>query len=298
MASGDTTAPATSTKSKTAKTAAAREADKTARGRTSSALADRLRQRSDARAARSVEEDLLAPAPASRTLTLVTEPELVAEATTADPDTPGAAGAAGAAHLSTNTPSVTPEPAPSSAPAAAEPPKPAGEETPATQGPGGARARASRPAAEAAAQSAVPATEVSKPVAGPDGRLELSGERITKMTLELPVPLVDALARWERDETAATGQRVYRERLIDRALSDLPEDTDELLVLARDLPEGLRYAETEQVGTRVRESIQRRLKNLRPELRVRRVRDIYLRHIYAAAIAQYLTALGVTIDPA
>ena len=46
----------------------------------------------------------------------------------------------------------------------------------------------------------------------------------------------------------------------------------------------------------MRESIQRRLKNLRPELRVRRVRDVYLRHIYAAAIASYLSALGVSLD--
>ena len=117
-----------------------------------------------------------------------------------------------------------------------------------------------------------------------------------KMTLELPVPLVDALARWERDEVVATGRRVYRERLIDCALTRLPKNTDELVALARELPQALRNADTEQIGTRVRESVQRQLQSLRPELRVRRIRDVYLRHVYAAAIAQYLAALGIALE--
>ena len=140
------------------------------------------------------------------------------------------------------------------------------------------------------------ATACLKPPSGRDGRLDLRGERITKMTLELPPVLVDALARWERDETVATGQRAYRERLIDCALTRLPEDIDALVALARALPDQLRGSEPEQVGTRVRESIQRRLRNLRPELRVRRVRDVYLRHIYAAAIYEYLKSAGVQVQ--
>ena len=140
-----------------------------------------------------------------------------------------------------------------------------------------------------------PSATFIKPASGRDGRLDLRGERISKMTLELPPVLVDALARWERDETATSGQRAYRERLIDCALTRLPSDIDALIALARALPEELRGSEPEQVGTRVRESIQRRLRNLRPELRVRRVRDVYLRHIYAAAIYEYLRSAGVQV---
>lgn len=137
-----------------------------------------------------------------------------------------------------------------------------------------------------------------RPVHGPDGRLELYGERVVKLTLDLPRALVDALARWERDETVATGRRVYRERLIDCALTALPNDFHTVLELSRALPESIRSGELEQVGTRVRETIYRRFQGLRPELRVRRVRDIYLRHIYAAALYRYLNEAGIPIEAA
>jgi hypothetical protein len=245
---------------------------KPSRSAATAVLADRLRERSAARAARSVEEDLLSP------------PSDLASVT-----------GLGTQHDSESELAPAPTPERKATFADSEPleaPAPPAEADPGTAKPKTAAERRPKPAGPATPVHTSP----SKPVAGPDGRLELRGQRVTKMTLELPLPLVDALARWERDETRATGQRVYRERLIDCALSQLPSDVEDLVVLARGLPEPLRHADTEQVGTRVLESIAVGLRNLRPELRLRRVRDVYLRHIYAAAIYTYLTDLGVTVE--
>lgn len=54
-----------------------------------------------------------------------------------------------------------------------------------------------------------------RPFAGPEGRLEASGEPVVKWTLELAPQLVMALNVWERDETRRLGERVFRERMID-----------------------------------------------------------------------------------
>jgi len=247
-----------------------------ARAAATAVLAERLRERSAARAARSVDEDLQSSTSGLASVTALAGPL-----------------------ASVTSPTEKTSLQPASAPEPAEPSTPSPER--ATGSPvdeivvGDVAPTTGLAAPTPVRRTAKSRTPPPKPVAGPDGRLELR-ERVTKMTLELPIPLVDALARWERDETRTTGQRVYRERLIDCALRLLPEDIDQLVTLARGLPEPLRHADTEQVGTRVLESIATRLKNLRPELRVIRVRDVYLRHIYAAAIYQYLISVGVEVD--
>jgi len=221
------------------------------------ALAARLRTQSDARAARSVDEPLVG---ASSTLAPVS---LLHPAEHDD------RGAAAASPVGETAPA-----GPASPPAA-----PADTtERPRPRTPRDARAKPATP-----------------PLAGPDGRLGNSGEPVRKLSIELPPALIDALARWELAETRRTGQRVYRERLVDMALSRLPDDVDDLIDKARGLPDALRTADPEMLGTRVRESVHARLKLLRPELRVRRAQGVYLRHIYAAALYDTLRALGVDV---
>lgn len=163
---------------------------------------------------------------------------------------------------------------------------------PATRTPGAGNAAAAVARPVEVPKSAGP---LRRPLAGPEGRLENSGEPIRKLTLEIPPALIDALSRWELDEARRTGKRVYRERLVDLAMSRLPDDVDAIIAKARSLPEELRTADPEQLGTRVRDSVHLRLKLLGPELRVRRAQGVYLRHIYAAAIYDMLLALGVAV---
>lgn len=123
------------------------------------------------------------------------------------------------------------------------------------------------------------------------GKLELSGERIVKMTLELPVELVDRLSQWELAYATRTGRRVYRERVLDAALASLPERIGDVVTMARSLPPEYLEGTVETVGTRVRASTEARLRLLRPEMRAQRVRDVYQRHVYTAAILRYLDFL-------
>lgn len=137
------------------------------------------------------------------------------------------------------------------------------------------------------------------PLAGPEGRLEASGESVVKMTLELAPQLIMALNVWERDETRRLGQRVFRERMIDLALDCLPEDVDSIVELVADLPPALRQAPGQQFGTRVRASVRDKLLSLRPELRVAGVKNIRIRDVYSAGVYRYLVGLGIAIeDPA
>ena len=135
------------------------------------------------------------------------------------------------------------------------------------------------------------------PTPGPEGRLEASGEPVVKWTIELAPQLVRALAIWERDETNRTGQRVFRERVLDLALDTLPHDLDDLLTLVSALPATIRTTPGEQFGTRVRLSVRDKLMRLRPELRVAGVKDVRMRHIYSAGVYRYLLSLGLTVEP-
>lgn len=170
------------------------------------------------------------------------------------------------------------------APAAATEPEPDGAA--ARQSPTPARRR--RPTAS----SLTP----SRPFAGPEGRLEASGETVVKWTLELAPQLVMALNVWERDETKRLGERVFRERMIDQALDRLPEDLDDILSVVADLPATLRRAPGQQFGTRVRSSVRDKLLALRPELRVAGIKDVRIRDIYSAGVYQYLIGLGIAVD--
>lgn len=170
------------------------------------------------------------------------------------------------------------------APAAATEPEPDGAA--ARQSPTAARRR--RPTAS----SLTP----SRPFAGPEGRLEASGETVVKWTLELAPQLVMALNVWERDETKRLGERVFRERMIDQALDRLPEDLDDILSVVADLPATLRRAPGQQFGTRVRSSVRDKLLALRPELRVAGIKDVRIRDIYSAGVYQYLIGLGIAVD--
>jgi hypothetical protein len=134
-------------------------------------------------------------------------------------------------------------------------------------------------------------------MAGPEGRLEASGEPVVKWTLELAPQLIHALAVWERDETKRLGQRVFRERLVDLALDSLPSDLDDILTTVAELPTPLRHAPGEQFGTRVRASVRDKLINLKPELRVAGIKDVRIRDIYSAGVYHYLKGLGITIHP-
>jgi len=135
-----------------------------------------------------------------------------------------------------------------------------------------------------------------RPVAGPEGRLEASGEPIVKWTIELAPQLVHALAVWERDETRRTGQRVFRERVVDIALDLLPDQAAPVNELVKALPEPLRTGKGELFSTRVRSSVRERLLALRPELRVVGIKDVRMRDIYSAGLYRYLTGLGVKIE--
>lgn len=140
-------------------------------------------------------------------------------------------------------------------------------------------------------------TVPTRPMAGPEGRLEASGEQVVKWTLELAPQLIHALAVWERDETRRLGQRVFRERLVDLALDSMPTDLDDILAAVAELPAELRHAPGEPFGTRVRASVRDKLINLKPELRVAGIKDVRIRDIYAAGVYHYLSSLGITIDP-
>lgn len=158
-------------------------------------------------------------------------------------------------------------------------------------------AAARRPAAAVKRRrpSAVSVTP-QRPFAGPEGRLEASGETVVKWTLELAPQIVMALNVWERDETRRLGERVFRERMIDQALDRLPEDLDEILSVVAELPATLRRSSGQQFGTRVRASVRDKLLALRPELRVAGIKDIRIRDIYSAGVYQYLIGLGIAVD--
>lgn len=144
-----------------------------------------------------------------------------------------------------------------------------------------------------------PSRGLGHPLAGPEGRLEASGEAVVKMTLELAPQLIMALNVWERDETKRLGQRVFRERMIDLALDCLPEDVDSIVELVALLPAALRHAPGQQFGTRVRASVRDKLLGLRPELRVAGVKNVRIRDVYSAGVYRYLVGLGISVeDPA
>lgn len=136
-------------------------------------------------------------------------------------------------------------------------------------------------------------------MSSPEFVLDAQHDAVAKLTYDLPRPLIDVLNRWELDQVKATGKRLYRERLIDMALSALPEDPDEIIVQTRALPAWLRYADTEQVGTRVRAEIATNLKVLKQEFKLRREKGIYVRHVYALALFNMLGDYGIQVrDPA
>jgi len=198
---------------------------------------------------------------------------------------------------STLDPSFPPASAPIAAPL---PPDDAGDATtahPAVEGPApstGASQRASA-SAQRVRQAGSPPPPM-RPLSGPEGRLEASGETVVKWTLELAPQLVMALNVWERDETKRLGERVFRERMIDHALDRLPEDLDGILNVVADLPRALRRAPGQQFGTRVRASVRDKLLALRPELRVAGIKDVRIRDIYSAGVYQYLVGLGITVE--
>ncbi len=144
-----------------------------------------------------------------------------------------------------------------------------------------------------------PAGSLPRPLAGPEGRLEASGETVVKWTLELAPQLIKALNIWERDETKRLRQRVFRERMIDLALDSVPEDVDSIVNLVAELPSSLRHSEGQQFGTRVRASVRDKLLGLRPELRVAGIKNVRIRDVYSAGVYRYLIGLGITVeDPA
>jgi hypothetical protein len=139
-------------------------------------------------------------------------------------------------------------------------------------------------------------SELPRPVAGREGRLEASGEPVVKWTIELAPQIVHALAIWERDETKRTGQRVFRERLVDIALDLMPGEVEPVIALVKALPEPLRIGKGELFSTRVRSSVRGKLLSLRPELRVAGIKDVRMRDIYSAGLYRYLVGLCVEID--
>lgn len=168
------------------------------------------------------------------------------------------------------------------------------------------RPAAKKVASTAAKKSAAPAEveaeeterldELVWTLSSPEHSLDQQHDRISKLTLELPIPLVDVLNRWELDQVRRTGRRLYRERLIDLALAELPSNMDKVVTMARDLPAWLKYAETEQVGSRVRAPVALELKVMKQELKLRREKGTYVRHIYAVALLDFLTSYGVPIE--
>lgn len=151
-------------------------------------------------------------------------------------------------------------------------------------------------AQETVIESTFAPPQPTRPFSGAEGRLEASGERVVKWTLELAPQIVMALNVWERDETRRLGERVYRERLVDEALDRLPDDIDAVIATVTDLPQVFRHGPSEQFGTRVRASVRDKLLNLRPELRVAGVKGIRIRDIYTAGVYRYLVALGVVVS--
>jgi hypothetical protein len=141
-----------------------------------------------------------------------------------------------------------------------------------------------------------PKGELPRPVPGREGRLEASGEPVVKWTIELAPQIVHALAIWERDETKRTGQRVFRERLVDIALDLMPGEVEPVIALVKALPEPLRMGKGELFSTRVRSSVRGKLLGLRPDLRVAGIKDVRMRDIYSAGLYRYLVGLGVEID--
>ncbi len=133
------------------------------------------------------------------------------------------------------------------------------------------------------------------PDMGLAGRLE-DRESVRRLTLDLPRALVDALLHFESSENARLNQRIYRERYIDAALGAIPEDLENLLERAGELRGMLRAGESEQIGTRVRESVHQRMQRMRHQLRLSRVRGVFLRDLYAVAIYDYLDALGADLS--
>jgi hypothetical protein len=119
-----------------------------------------------------------------------------------------------------------------------------------------------------------------------------------KWTIEFAPRLVHALAIWERDETKRTGQRVFRERVVDIALDLIPAEVEAVLALVKTLPEPLRTDKGELFSTRVRSSVREKLLGLRPELRVARIKDVRMRDIYSAGLYRYLVGLGVDVGSA
>lgn len=189
-----------------------------------------------------------------------------------------------------------PVPVPAAADDVGEPPDatPAGESVaPAAAPPQAARRTPTSPKRRRPSAGALPA---HRPFAGPEGRLEASGETVVKWTLELAPQIVMALNVWERDETKRLGERVFRERMIDQALDQLPEDLDAILNVVAQLPATLRRAPGQQFGTRVRASVRDKLLGLRPELRVAGVKDVRIRDIYSAGVYLYLTGLGISVE--
>jgi hypothetical protein len=141
-----------------------------------------------------------------------------------------------------------------------------------------------------------PAGGPVRPLAGPEGRLEASGETVVKWTLELAPQLIMALNVWERDETKRLGQRVFRERMIDLALDSLPGGVDSIVEMVGDLPPALRHAPGQQFGTRVRASVRDKLLGLRPELRVAGIKNVRIRDVYSAGVYRYLVGLGIAVE--
>jgi len=133
------------------------------------------------------------------------------------------------------------------------------------------------------------------PDMGLAGRLE-ERESVRRLTLDLPQALVDALLHFESRENARLNQRIYRERYIDAALGAIPEDIEKLLERAGELRGLFRAGESEQIGTRVRETVHQRTQRLRHQLRLSRVRGVFLRDLYAVAIYEYLDALGADLS--
>ncbi len=185
-------------------------------------------------------------------------------------------------------PVVDPKSAPTSSDVARRRPKPVVRELPQPQ-----VSDISRP------ERPAPVARLPRPLAGPEGRLEASGETVVKWTLELAPQLIMALNVWERDETKRLGQRVFRERMIDLALDNLPEDVDSIVEMVGDLPMTLRHAPGQQFGTRVRASVRDKLLGLRPELRVAGIKSVRIRDVYSAGVYRYLVGLGISVeDPA
>lgn len=171
---------------------------------------------------------------------------------------------------------------------------------------GATKTTASKATARKTAKKTVPADGEAEQVerldeliwtlSSPEHSLDQQHDRISKLTLELPIPLVDVLNRWELDQVRRTGRRLYRERLIDLALAQLPSDMDKVVAMARDLPAWLKYAETEQVGSRVRAPVALELKVMKQELKLRREKGTYVRHIYAVALLDFLTSYDVPVE--